>query len=289
MRPDDEWLAKDPGFWAYVRAVSEKVGYSTRKTKLKPSSVDVPSVDRIIQSLDDLGLDGSEAKSSGNADDLHRYFKYRADILNDHVEQQLMDADAARLLFEAERLRIDPPSTVKLPMNKQSDEKATKNYLSGLVNMLMWEALEGSSFDDDPRALIKITRNGRPLRTLTRRQDGAFPSVHNPIAIWELKEYYHTTSFGSRVSGGVYESQLDGLELQELEQSEGIKVRHYLIVDSHFTWWGMGKSYLCRMVDMVNMGLADEVLFGREVVTEIPRIASELLAIQGIETLDKPL
>ena len=66
--------------------------------------------------------------------------------------------------------------------------------------------------------------------------------------------------------------------LEELYEHEGVDVKHYLMVDSHFTWWGMGRSYLCRMVDMVHMGYVDEVLFGYEVVERIPALAAEWLA-----------
>ena len=51
-----------------------------------------------------------------------------------------------------------------------------------------------------------------------------------------------------------------------MQESESITVKHYLFVDSHFTWWACGKSYLCRIVDMLHMGYVDEVLFGREVL-----------------------
>lgn len=40
----------------------------------------------------------------------------------------------------------------------------------------------------------------------------------------EIKEYYYTTTFGSRVAGGVYETLLDGMELDELAQNEGVRV-----------------------------------------------------------------
>ncbi|WP_177216740.1 DUF7687 domain-containing protein [Mycetocola miduiensis] len=54
-----------------------------------------------------------------------------------------------------------------------------------------------------------------------------------------------------------------------------------MIVDAYDTWWGKGRSYLCRMVDMLHMGLVDEVLFGREVVTRIPELADEWLALRS--------
>jgi hypothetical protein len=119
-----------------------------------------------------------------------------------------------------------------------------------------------------------VTRNGVPLRTLARRVDGAFPSAVNPIAIWEIKEYYNTTTFGSRVADGVYETLLDGMEIEELREHEGIEVKHYLMVDSHFTWWVCGRSYLCRLIDMLHMGFVDEIFFGREVLDSLPSAVS---------------
>ena len=57
----------------------------------------------------------------------------------------------------------------------------------------------------------------------------------------------------------VYETMLDGYELQELREVTGVHIEHLLIVDSHLTWWVMGRSYLCRIIDMLNMHLVDEV------------------------------
>lgn len=49
-------------------------------------------------------------------------------------------------------------------------------------------------------------------------------------------------------------------------------MKHYLFVDDHNTWWGMGRSYLCRLIDSIHMGLVTEVIFGKEVVTRLPEI-----------------
>lgn len=68
------------------------------------------------------------------------------------------------------------------------------------------------------------------------------------------------------------------MELEELEANERIRVEHLLIVDSHYTWWICGRSYLCRIVDMLHMGLVDEVLFGREIVERLPEIVSGWVA-----------
>lgn len=65
------------------------------------------------------------------------------------------------------------------------------------------------------------------------------------------------------------------MELEELHEHEGIKVLHYLMVDSHYTWWVSGKSYLCRLIDILHMSYVDEILFGHEVVEKLPKIVTE--------------
>lgn len=101
-------------------------------------------------------------------------------------------------------------------MNKQKGKKKAPAYLTGIINMLIENNSKGMPCDYDPRKLTTVTKNGVPLRTLARRVDGAFPNVVNPYAIWEIKEYYFTTTFGSRVADGVYETLLGGMELKEL-------------------------------------------------------------------------
>ena len=156
-------------------------------------------------------------------------------------------------------------------------EEARKGGLGliGIKNMLV-EANKGSfTCDYDPRELTAITENNFPVRTLSRRVDGAFPSIIDPKAIWEIKEYYYTKTFGSRVADGVYETQLDGWELWETKTNLGREVKHYLIVDDYFTWWSCGRSYLCRLIDSMHMGLVTEVIFGKEVLERIPAIVQE--------------
>ncbi len=169
-------------------------------------------------------------------------------------------------------------------MNKQKEEKKDHAFLTCVVNMLIEKHSGGADCDYDPRKLTTITKDGVPLRTLARRVDGAFPRSVNPVAIWEIKEYYYTTTFGSRVADGVYESLLDGLELEELRESHNVDVKHYLIVDAYETWWGKGKAYLCRMVDMLHMGYVDELLFGSEVEERIPILVKEWMKLAGSNT-----
>ncbi len=214
------------------------------------------------------------------------YFTYRAKALNEVVRPNLMDKDSAKALFEEVHARLDYKGDI--PMNKQKAEKKAPAFLTGLVQMLVSESIGQHPCNFDPRHLTSVTVNGLPIRTLARRVDGAFPSVINPVAIWEIKEYYYTTTFGSRVADGVYETLLDGMELEELQASEKIEVKHYLFLDDRYTWWDCGRSYLCRIVDMMHMGYVDEAIFGREVVTAIPRITKDWLEKLAAKTEPTP-
>jgi hypothetical protein len=277
MQPDRRFGKLDKTFWANVRTISEALGYTNRETK----QIKVYSIAEMQQAMLNVGLNTIHLIVGGTITPLgqmlHSYFEYRANVLNTHVESRLMDADQAAQLFN--QLREDLASSRVIPMNKQTGDKKAPAYLTGMVNMLIEAYSEGLPCDYDPRKLTTVTRNGAPLRTLARRVDGCFPSCINPIAVWEIKEYYYTTTFGSRVADGVYESLLDGLELEELREHEGVDVKHYLIVDSHYTWWKSGRSYLCRMIDMLHMGYVDEMLFGKEVVERLPKIVQEWVQI----------
>lgn len=263
-------------FWADVRTISESVGYSERRTK----AIRVPDIDDIQRSYRVMSfdyehlLDKDTVTEHGNA--ILDYFSYRANVLNDHVEPRLMDVDRAKSEFERRFSDLRP--TCPIPMNKQRGEKKAPAYFSAMVNMLIESHACGISCDYDPRRLTTVTKDKAPLRTLARRVDGAFPSVVDPIAVWEIKEYYYTTTFGSRVADGVYETLLDGMELEELANSEGVRVRHYLMIDSHYTWWMCGRSYLCRLVDMLHMGYVDEILFGYEIIERLPQLVEEWVA-----------
>lgn len=213
-----------------------------------------------------------DGRPTDYANRLLAYFAYRADVLNNTVQHQLMDKDAAKAMYE--RLLARQQYKLAVTMNKQKGEKKQVAYLTAMVNMLIEANAQGVDYDHDPRQLTTITHDGKPLRTLARRVDGAFPSTVNPVAVWEIKEYYHTTTFGSRVADGVYETLLDGMELEEMRLETGIEVEHLLIVDAHYTWWDCGRAYLCRMIDMLHMGYVDEILFGGEIEARLPEIVA---------------
>jgi hypothetical protein len=280
MKPNEAFLKQPKTFWAYVRSISQCLGYTVKQSGSLKGSIKVPSVEEMASALLTLELDASSVKS-GTGDPtelgarLHAYFTHRAAALNVEMPTQLMKAYEAKEAYD--NLRGKKTFSCPFPQNKQKGAMRAPAYLTCMVNMIVELEIGDRDCNFDPRALTTITVNNAPVRTMARRVDGAFPKVVNPAAIWEVKEYYYTTSFGSRIADGVYETMLDGMELEELRTSENIEVKHYLMIDGYETWWEDGKSYLCRIVDMLHMGYVDEVLVGREVPALLPQIVRSWL------------
>jgi hypothetical protein len=211
VRAVQDFRQQPPEFWALVKLVSQTLGYSERGTgRLKRYGAD-----EIEAALARRGLapDGHELEM----DRVVEYVDVRADLLELLVEPNLMSRDEAAALFREIHERIAPPEAL-LTMNKQRGEKRHPAYLASIVNMLTYETLMErhgrAPFDWGPRAPLTFARDGMPLRTLFRWMDGAYPDVNHPHAAWEIKEYYGTKTFGSRVADGVYETALDGYEFE---------------------------------------------------------------------------
>lgn len=319
MESNPLYKQKDDEFWANVKFISERAGYSTRKknreigalmkrydesdvlesfglkadggkSKKKKVSKNNGDFQRDIEKLSIAHLFDSRMNPTALCTSILEYLNYRAEVIDTYISQQLMNRDQAKDVFEDLVRRFNPQFTMS--MNKQSAGKKHPSYLTIITNIITENILmgKGKQFDGNPTGLTVVTKNGAPLKVLSRRMDGAYPSKINPHVLWEIKEYYGTTSFGSRVADGVYETLLDGYEINELEvaisELSGTKeksseynenderVKHYLIVDDYFTWYLSGRSYLCRLVDMTHMGYVDEVIFGREVTTRWPEIVN---------------
>jgi len=273
MKANNEFINLPSEFWSCVKYISQKIGYTHRKT-LRVKS---PSIEEIEKAFTEGTLfcpylPDTGRKNTKYAQLLVQYFNYRATILNDYVEPRLMNAEQARNIYENLVSKFSPKCPI--PINKQKGEKRTPAYLTAMVNILIEAHAFPFSCDFEPKELTLFTEKRNLIRTLSRRVDGAFPSIIDPVALWEIKEYYHTTTFGSRVADGIYETLLDGYELKELKLNRNITCSHLLIIDGYYTWWNLGRSYLCRVIDMLHMGFVDDVLFGREVIDEIPNLVN---------------
>lgn len=280
MRPDPKYSNRESSFWAYVKLLSEKLGYS------RNGQIIFHAKRAAIDKLTELNIN----IEYDILNEVLEYLEYRAELLNSN-EHNLMDGEKAKELFlKYKQIHTTNNFTCALPMNKQKHEKRDHAFFTGIINIITEDVIRDFAkeynldygidvgFNDDPRALSYVLSEDMKLEGIfSRRFDGAFPGVNNAHLIWEIKEYYYTTSFGSRISDGVYETQLDGFEAKKIKEETGVFVEHVYMIDSHRVWWIDGKSYLCRIVDMMNMGLADEVLLGKEVIERWPIIVEETL------------
>lgn len=280
MKANTKFTNKPSSFWAYAKLLSEQLGYSSGGKVL------YYSYDQAHSKLQSLNIHINEQLLN----EVIEYLEFRANELNEH-KKYLMDVEQARVNFKkTQKIYLEKGFTSSQPFNKQKNEKKDYAYFTCMINTITEERIRSFcnrkgltygvdlSFNDNPKNLSYLTDHNRNLvGIMSRRYDGAFPSIVNPILIWEIKEYYYTTTFGSRIADGVYETQLDGYEIKNIREETDLNVYHIYFIDDYNTWWNMGKSYLCRIVDMLHMGLVDEVLFGKEIFTEWPNTLDSIL------------
>jgi hypothetical protein len=216
------------------------------------------------------------------------YFAYRSDILLKQVEPRLMTEEQARSHFEDMRRKLSPTSP--LPMNNQRLSRKAPAYLAGIVNMLVEAHSQGSPCEYEPRFPITLARNGIVLDVLTNRVNGAFTNWVNPVAIWQVREFYYYNVRGNHLAEAFHETLLTGMELTHRFEQHVSAPKHYLIVDGYDSWWRLGLPYLARMVDLLHMRYVDEILFGNEVIERLPAIVSEWAeAAQGRSEKSHPV
>lgn len=278
MQAFPEFKTMPSEFWALVKFVSETLHYTDRKTK----SIKTYTLEEITELLTSRNI----AANNYTIRTAKRYFDKRATVLNEFVQHMLMDAQTAKSEYEKLLPLYEENGFIcKLPINKQGGEMKKVNYFTAIINILTEKTIRNSSiydgslgFDDDPRGLIYVLdKKNNLIGASSRRYDGAYPEIMNPEMVWEIKEYYYATTFGSRVADGVYETQLDGYEFRDLKNRFGKEILHVFFIDAYKTWWIDGKSYLCRIIDILNSGLVDEVIVGKEVFTRWPELISSVI------------
>lgn len=278
MRAFEEFRDMTPDFWAFVRYISESLGYSERGSNRVKSY----SFEEVINVCYENEITVTEEL----VQDVVYYSQMRADILNNYASELFMDGEQASAEFRRwEQIHRVGNYLCKLPLNKQKGDMRQIAFFTSIINIIAEKTIreitgiiDQVGFDDDPRGLTYILNEEcQVIGASSRRFDGAYPGIENPLLVWEKKEYYYATTFGSRVADGVYETQLDGFEFKELYERTGRKVYHVLFIDSYRTWWVQGKSYICRLIDAINSGVVDEVIVGAEVLTRWPELLREIV------------
>lgn len=99
MQAESKFLKQSLEFWANVKLISQKIGYTERKT----SKIKVPTIDEIQIAFKDLGLDSSKIISNNRTTAfgilLIEYFQHRANFLTDYVAPNLQDKNEAKKLY----------------------------------------------------------------------------------------------------------------------------------------------------------------------------------------------
>lgn len=114
MQAFDKFRGMDASFWAFVKYVSENLGYTERGEGL----VKKYPINTIKALCQERGINASENVIIRAA----QYSKMRADLLNRFVEKMLMDAEMASEEFRNwERIHRIDHYFCKLPLNKQKD------------------------------------------------------------------------------------------------------------------------------------------------------------------------
>lgn len=278
MQAFSEFRNMPPPFWAMVKYISETLGYALRgQDVVRTYSID--EIDHLV-SQNEVVVDNDTILT------VKSYFDKRADLLNNFVRCSLMDADTAREAFHnLYPLHQKNHFQCKLPMNKQKGVMKQVAFFTAIINILAEDTIRRSSiyngslgFNDDPRGLVYVFDDeNHIIGASSRRFDGAYPNIINPRIVWEIKEYYYATTFGSRVADGVYETQLDGYEFRDVSYRSGRPITHVFFLDAYKTWWVDGKSYLCRIIDILNSNLVDEVIVGKEVFTRWSELLGSII------------
>jgi len=267
----------DFSFWSFIKFISERLKYTDRNSGFVKSY----SADEVLALCNHFNISINQPLIATAL----KYCDMRANLLNASAPMFMDAATAENEFLKLQKIHTQERLTCKLPRNKQKGAMSNIAFFTAMINILTELTIrkitgcrDGACFDDDPCTLLNV-RDAfeRIVGVSSRRFDGTYPNTAYPKIVWEIKEYYYTTTFGSRIADGVYETLLDGYELNEIQQRTGQKIFHILFIDAYDTWWGMGKSYLCRIIDALNMGLVDEVIIGKEIFSRWPMLLRQLV------------
>jgi len=270
MLSNDDFQGRGREFWAYVRLVSEQAGYQPHGDELV-KKYDLDDLRKTVEKTEinaDPILGGFSECTTNLGNEVRDYLNYRSEQVEIALDR-IRTRDQAVEEFEefSEGFVMDTEQ-----LNKQGSNQPL--VFANSVNLVL-EKETGIEFDPNPRMLPTVLDSDRNLQmTLPKWPDGAFPTARNPRAIWEVKEFYSSTTFGSRIADAIYEIMLFHEELNTLHEETGREVELYLMTDGYEAWQ-KGISYICRIVDILNMGYIDAAIFGEDVFTQWPDIVGE--------------
>lgn len=265
-RPADaQHRSWDDPFWHALRLLVDQRNFTTVEER------------EVLPRLRRMGTDAAtgladwlEQSEPSLITDLAGYTHTRYALAEHALEDLLRTEDEAVVDFGTLSSEDIRRYTTQTTYNHQSAKVMVQT-----VEVLTKRASEGQPEEPDVDPQKRAASiNGSDLWVSPRRLDGALPSLLNPVGLWEIKEYWGSGG-GSKMSDAVYEIQLVGTELAIYEREAGVKIKHYAILDGR-NQWGTRKADMRRMFDLLYSGVIDELIIGREVLTEWERIVSEM-------------
>lgn len=272
MKRDDRFAAArwDDPFWHAVRLVLAMAPTAVTKTSVlnaitmgKPAILASEFTTYVMNAADDL------------IDRLADYLSFRREA-EAALLSHLRDEDEA--IADLKGLGAEDVARYRtVSIDHHQSPKSMVETVAAITGRVCSEYGIGCDVNPQSRATIIAEAH---LWVSPRRLDGAIPSLVNPVGLWEIKEYWGSKKGGSKMSDAIYEVQLVGQELRTFEQLHGVRVAHYLLMDGK-TQWLARRSDLRRAIDLLSMGLIDELIVGSEVLAEWPRITRELCEAEG--------
>lgn len=240
MFAKEEYLEHDAEFWAYVRLVSQQAGYQPRGDEV----VKVYEPEDLQNAVESTGINGEPLFGDFSTDGLTDLGENILDYLNYRSQHVAVALDNIQTKNEAEETYEEYRGDHELK-HVQYNRQGSNDPLvfANTVNLVM-EKEYGGEFDPNPYELPTILDDDKNLQlTFAKRLDGAVPDNRNPIALWEVKEFYNSSTFGSRVADAIYEIMLLSQEAQSVADEAGRDVEMYLLTDGEQAW-SKGVSYI---------------------------------------------
>lgn len=263
MKANEKWLelGRRHPLWNIIRLYSPLTG----KNKIKRWE-DTLREKRVAQLDINPFLDISD-------DVVRLFFEYLEE------REHLFELAFNNLRTEEEALNFCRRNSIKVhktTTKNQSHHQSSKSMVASVSSIAISAcSAKGLSINANPQGRC-AWRHNQQLHVSARNLDGAIPSLVNPTVIWEIKEYWGKTSGGSKMSDALYECHLIGLELREYEERTKQKVHHIVFLDGKVQW-GVRKSDLRRFLDIMNQGLIDYLVIGKEVQSEWSKILESIL------------
>ncbi|MGC5342937.1 DUF7687 domain-containing protein [Streptomyces sp. DT171] len=269
----------DDPFWHVVRMLADQSATKRGKYALAIEPHEIMSILRSVGTPAAEGMIRYLENHNGILDSLSAYWGKRRAVA-DSLLAAMRTEEQAKADYATVSDQVLQSYGVKLKGYHKSS-KALVNTVDAIVYRECRKT--GVSVDTNPQSRAALVSDEH-IWVSPRRLDGAIPDLLNPVAIWEIKEYWGKTNGGSKMSDAIYELHLVGLELRMFEDEFNVHVNHYAIIDGK-DQWNSRKSDLRRAVDLLYSGILDELVVGGEVLTEWPRIVSECSAL--VASLEK--